>query len=57
MFMYSDIFVITLLSTQVNKEIADYSFPLNIANALLIIPFTLVQVDIEKIKIVRLRVD
>ena len=33
-----------------NKEIADYSFPLNIANALLIIPFTLVQVDIEKIK-------
>ncbi|MBO6605392.1 oligosaccharide flippase family protein [Psychroserpens sp.] len=50
MFMYSDIFVITLLSTQVNKEIADYSFPLNIANALLIIPFTLVQVDIEKIK-------
>lgn len=50
MFMYSDIFVITLLSSQMNKEIADYSFPLNIANALLIIPFTLVQVDIEKIK-------
>lgn len=50
MFMYTDIFVISVLSKEASREIADYSFPLNIANALMIIPLTMVQVDIEKIK-------
>ncbi len=49
-FLYSDIFIISILSMNANKEMAEYSFPLNIANALLLIPFTIIQVDIEKIK-------
>ncbi len=50
MFLYTDIFIIKLLSAHPNLDIADYSFSLNIANILLLIPITLVQVDIEKIK-------
>lgn len=50
MFLYTDIFIIKLLSGQPNIEIADYSFSLNIANILILIPLTLVQVDIEKLK-------
>lgn len=45
-----DILIIKLLSENENVEIADYSFSLNISNALLLIPLTLVQVDIEKLK-------
>lgn len=50
MFLYTDIFIIQLLSEQSKIEIANYSFPLNIANMLLLIPLTLIQVDIEKLK-------
>lgn len=50
MFLYTDIFVIKLLSKNANVEIANYSFALNIAAMLLLIPITLVQVDIEKLK-------
>jgi len=50
MFLYTDIFVIKLLSKNANVEIANYSFALNIAAMLLLIPMTLVQVDIEKLK-------
>ena len=50
MFLYADIIIIKLISQSANSEIADYSFSLNIANMLLLIPFTLVQVDIEVIK-------
>ena len=50
MFLYTDIIIIKLISQSANSEIADYSFSLNIANMLLLIPFTLVQVDIEVIK-------
>jgi O-antigen/teichoic acid export membrane protein len=50
MFLYTDIFIIKFLSDNANIEIANYSFALNIANILLIIPLTLVQVDIEKLK-------
>jgi len=50
MFLYTDIFIIKLLSDQANTDIANYSFSLNIANALMLIPFTLVQVNIEKLK-------
>ncbi len=50
MFLYTDIFIIKLLSNKANSEIADFSFALNIANMLLLIPLTLVQVDIEKLK-------
>ena len=50
MFLYTDIFIINLLSTQPKIDIADYSFSLNIANLLLLIPLTLVQVDVEKMK-------
>lgn len=51
MFLYTDIFVIKLLSRNPNVDIANYSFALNIANMLLLIPLTLVQVDIEKLKL------
>lgn len=50
MFLYTDIFLIKLLSENSNIDIANYSFALNIANMLLLIPLTLVQVDIEKLK-------
>lgn len=50
MFLYTDIFVIKLLSSNANVDIANYSFSLNIAGMLLLIPMTLVQVDIEKLK-------
>jgi O-antigen/teichoic acid export membrane protein len=50
MFLYTDIFIIKLLSQESNIDIANYSFALNIANILLLIPLTLVQVDIEKLK-------
>lgn len=50
MFLYTDIFIIKLLSGQPNIDIADYSFSLNVANMLLLIPLTLVQVDVEKLK-------
>ncbi len=49
-FLYSDIFIIKLLSAKPNPQIADYSFSLNAANILMLIPMTLVQVDIEKLK-------
>tara|TARA_R110002020_G_scaffold145603_3_gene319556 strand:- start:247833 stop:248996 length:1164 start_codon:yes stop_codon:yes gene_type:complete len=50
MFLYTDIFIIKALSSQADIEIADYSFALNISNALMLVPLTLVQVDIEKLK-------
>ncbi len=50
MFLYTDIFIIKLLSAQPHIQIAEYSFSLNAANILMLIPLTLVQVDIEKIK-------
>ncbi|WP_299363746.1 hypothetical protein [Winogradskyella sp.] len=50
MFLYTDILIIKILSDNAAIEIADYSFSLNIANALMLIPLTLVQVDIEKLK-------
>lgn len=50
MFLYTDIMIIKLISQSANSEIADYSFSLNIANVLILIPFALVQVDIEVIK-------
>ena len=50
MFIYTDIFLIKYLSENAFKEIADYSFALNVSNILLIIPLTLIQVDIEKLK-------
>ena len=50
MFLYTDIFIIKVLSDKANSEIADFSFALNISNMLLLIPLTLVQVDIEKLK-------
>jgi O-antigen/teichoic acid export membrane protein len=50
MFLYTDIIIIKLLSNSANTEIADYSFSLNISNALILVPLTLVQVDIEKLK-------
>jgi len=50
MFLYTDIFVLKLLSETPNVEIANYSFALNISNVLLLIPYTLIQVDIEKLK-------
>lgn len=49
-FLYTDILIIKIFSTNENIEIADYSFSLNISNALLLIPLTIVQVDIEKLK-------
>jgi len=50
MFLYTDIFIIKLLSVNANIDIANFSFALNIANMLMLIPLTLVQVDIEKLK-------
>ena len=50
MFLYTDIFIIKVISENANIEIANYSFALNVANMLLLIPLTLVQVDIEKLK-------
>ena len=50
MFLYTDIFIIKILSHDANIEIANYSFALNIANMLMLVPLTLVQVDIEKLK-------
>lgn len=50
MFLYTDIFIIKLFSEQANIDIANYSFSLNIGNMLLLVPMTLVQVDIEKLK-------
>lgn len=50
MFLYTDIFIIKIFSDQANVDIANYSFALNIGNMLLLIPMTLVQVDIEKLK-------
>ena len=50
MFLYTDIFIIKWLSSHPGLEIADYGFSLNVANILMLIPFTLVQADIEIIK-------
>ena len=50
MFLYADIFIVNVLSSQPKIDIANYSFSLNIAHTLLLIPITLVQVDIEKMK-------
>lgn len=50
MFLYTDIFIIKLISKNANVDIANYSFALNIAALLLLTPMTLVQVDIEKLK-------
>lgn len=50
MFLYTDIFIIKLLSSSANREIADFSFALNVASILLVVSTTLVQVDIEKLK-------
>lgn len=50
MFLYTDIMIIKLISTMPNIDIADYSFVLNICNIMILIPLTIVQVDIEQIK-------
>jgi len=50
MFLYTDIFIIKLFSSQSSIDIANYSFALNVGGLLLLIPMTLVQVDIEKLK-------
>jgi len=50
MFLYTDIFIIKLIAENPDPKIADFSFALNIATMLLLIPITLVQVDIEKLK-------
>ncbi|PCI09487.1 MAG: hypothetical protein COB73_05530 [Flavobacteriaceae bacterium] len=50
MFLYSDIFIVKLLSNNASVEIANFSFVLNITNLIVIIPMTLIQVDIGKIK-------
>lgn len=50
MFLYTDIMILKLISASANSDIANYSFALNIANMLILIPLTLVQVDIESIK-------
>ena len=42
--------ILKLISSQPNIDIANYSFALNFSNMLVLIPFTIVQVDIEKIK-------
>ncbi len=51
-FMYSDIFIIKLFSSPETEAslIADFGFCLTIANMVLLIPTSLVQVDIEKMK-------
>ncbi len=53
MFLYTDIFVIKILSKSPNVDIANFSFALNVASILLIVPLTLIQVDIEKLKKVK----
>jgi len=50
LFVYSDILIISLFSSKAFNDIADYSFPLNVANAVLIVPMTIIQVEIENIK-------
>ena len=50
MFLYTDIMILKLISNTPNSDIADYSFALNFANMLILVPFTFVQVDIEEIK-------
>jgi O-antigen/teichoic acid export membrane protein len=50
MFLYTDIFVIKILSSNANSEIAEFSFALNIASIILLVSTTLIQVDIEKLK-------
>lgn len=50
MFLYTDILILKLISNSANSDIANYSFTLNIANMLILIPFTFLQVDIESIK-------
>lgn len=50
MFLYTDIFIIKILSEHAFTDIANYSFALNFGNMLMLIPLTLIQVDIEKLK-------
>ena len=50
MFLYTDIFILKIFSGKANEDIANYGFSLNIAAILLIVPMTLVQVDIERLK-------
>lgn len=50
MFLYTDIFIIKIISSNANTEIADFSFALNVASILLLISMTMIQVDIEKLK-------
>ncbi len=50
MFLYTDIFIIRFLSSRPHLDIAHYSFSLNMANILMLIPFTLVQVDMNRFK-------
>ncbi|MGJ8665370.1 MAG: oligosaccharide flippase family protein [Patiriisocius sp.] len=50
MFLYTDIFLIKFIAKNPDVMIADFSFALNVAATLLLIPITLVQVDIEKLK-------
>lgn len=49
-FLYTDILIIKILSDKSNVDIANYSFVLNITSVLVLIPLTMVQVDIEKLK-------
>lgn len=51
MFLYTDIFILKFLSEDSNADIANYSFSLNIASVLLIISMTIVQVEIENLKL------
>lgn len=50
MFLYTDIFIIKIMSEHAYTDIANYSFALNFGNMLMLIPLTLIQVDIEKLK-------
>lgn len=50
LFLYTDIFIIKYLSESPNTEIANFSFSLNICSILLIIPTTIIQVNIEFLK-------
>lgn len=50
LFLYTDIFIIKLLSQDPNLELANFSFALNIAAIMLIIPTTILQVNIENLK-------
>jgi len=50
MFLYTDIFIIKFLSSRPHVDIANYSFSLNMANILMLIPFTLIQVDMTRFK-------